>query len=181
MNRWARNLCRLVMVFAIGTAGIRNVRAQSTTPEQTAADGYYNAKDWQKAASAYEALAKANPASGQNWYRWGVALAGIGQYQKAVECYDKAGSLGFHQFSVLFRTAKAYARMGDREKAFAKLDEILNTGYGPGEIFSSDPDLLLLKDDRASPRISIRPTTTRSPASTARNTSNSISGSASGL
>jgi len=147
MNRWVRNLCRLVMVFAIGIAGTRNVRAQSATTEQTAADGYYNAKDWQKAAPAYEALAKANAASGQNWYRWGVALAGIGQYQKAIECYEKAGSLGFHQFSVLFRTAKAYARMGDREKAFAKLDEILNTGYGPGEIFSSDPDLLLLKDD----------------------------------
>ena len=92
-------------------------------------------------------LQKQKRASGQNWYRWGVALAGIGQYQKAIECYDKAGSLGFHQFSVLFRTAKAYARMGDREKAFAKLDEILNTGYGPGEIFSSDPDLILLKDD----------------------------------
>ena len=147
MNRWARNLCRLVMVFSIGIAGTRNVRAQSATTEQTAADGYYNAKDWQKAAPAYEALTKANPTNGQDWYRWGVALAGIGQYQKAIECYEKAGNLGFHQFSVLFRTAKAYARMGDREKAFAKLDEILNTGYGPAEIFSSDPDLILLKDD----------------------------------
>jgi tetratricopeptide (TPR) repeat protein len=127
------------VVFAIGILGISDVRAQSTNTEQTAADSYYNTKDWPKAAPAYEALAKANPASGQNWYRWGVALAGIGQYQKAIECYDKAGSLGFHQFSVLFRSAKAYARVGDREKAFAKLDEILNTGYGPGEIFSSDP------------------------------------------
>ena len=64
MNCWARNVCRVVLVFAIVSAGVRNVRAQSTTPEQTAADSYYNAKDWQKAAPAYEALAKANPA---NW------------------------------------------------------------------------------------------------------------------
>src|SRR4029077_16943068 len=70
MNRWARNLCRLVMVFSIGIAGTRNVRAQSATTEQTAADGYYNAKDWQKAAPAYEALTKANPTNGQDWYRW---------------------------------------------------------------------------------------------------------------
>jgi len=110
MNRWVQNLCRLVVVFAIGVAGICNAQAQSATAEQMAADGYYNAKDWQKAAAAYEALAEASPASGQNWFRWGVALAGIGQYQKAIECYDKAGSLGFHQFSVLLRTAKAYAR-----------------------------------------------------------------------
>lgn len=82
MNCWAQNVCRVVLVFAIVSAGVRDVRAQSTTPEQTAADSYYNAKDWQKAAPAYEALAKANPANGQDWYRWGVALAGIGQYQK---------------------------------------------------------------------------------------------------
>ena len=147
MNCWSRNLCFAVLVFAGGSLMATSLRAQAPTAEQTAADGYYNTKDWEKAAPAYEALAKADPTSGQDWYRWGVALAGIGQYQKAIECYDKAGTLGFHQFSVLFRTAKAYARLGDREKAFAKLDEILNIGYGPGDLFSSDPDLILLKDD----------------------------------
>lgn len=147
MNWWSRFVCRVAVVVVIGGALAATSHAQAANFEQTAADGYYNAKDWAKAAPAYESLAKANPSNGQDWYRWGVALAGIGQYPKAIECYEKAGILGFHQFSVLFRTAKAYARMGDREKAFAKLDEILESGYGPGELFSSDPDLILLKDD----------------------------------
>jgi tetratricopeptide (TPR) repeat protein len=147
MKFWSRFLRRAVLIFTSGFIVVGAAYAQAQSAEETAADGYYTAKDWAKAAPAYESLAKANPKNAQDWYRLGVALAGNGQYQKAIESYDKAGSLGFHQFSVLFRTAKAYARLGDREKAFAKLDELLNIGYGPGDLFSADPDLMLLKDD----------------------------------
>lgn len=147
MKFWNRFLRRAILIFTFSFLAAGAGYAQSQSAEETAADGYYSAKDWAKAAPAYETLANANPNNAQDWYRLGVALAGIGQYQKAIECYDKAGSLNFHQFSVLIRTAKAYARLGDREKAFAKLDEILSAGYGPGELFSSDPDLILLKDD----------------------------------
>ncbi len=147
MELWNRCLHRTVLIFVLCLAVAGAAHAQSRSPEETAADGYYTTQDWAKAAPAYEALAKSNPNSGQNWYRWGVALAGIGQYQKAIECYDKAGTLKFHQYSVLIRTAKAYAKLGDREKALAKLDEIVAAGYGPGDQFSSDPDLIALKDD----------------------------------
>lgn len=146
MKSWTTAV-RWGFCFVAISASLFSAAHAQTPPAEKTADSYYTAKDWVKTALAYETLAKANPNNAQDWYRWGVALAETGQYQKAIECYDKAGSLGFHQFSVLLRTAKAYARLGDREKALSKIDEIVNLGYGPGELLSSDADLLLLKDD----------------------------------
>jgi tetratricopeptide (TPR) repeat protein len=123
--------------------------ALQTAPQSAAAaeaERLYLANDWTKAGPAYEALTKENPSNSQAWYRWGVSLAGLGQYPKAIECYDKAESLGFHKFSVLYRKAKAYARLGDKEKAFAMIDAIFASGQAPSGM-DSDSDLLLLKDD----------------------------------
>jgi tetratricopeptide (TPR) repeat protein len=132
-----------ILIFGLALSGI--AAAQSAALDQ--ANEYYETQDWAKAAPAYEALVQANPSDAQSWYRWGVALAGIGQYQKAIECYTKAGDLKFHKFSVLFRTAKAYARLGEKEKAFQTLDKIIEIGYGPGSVLSSDADLATLSSD----------------------------------
>lgn len=147
MKSRSASVSRILLLTALCCVLPHSARAQSNSPVQAAADAYYNSQDWAKAASAYESLAKIQPSNAAAWYRWGVSLAGIGQFQKAIECYEKAGGLGFHPFSVQLRTARVYARMGNKEKAFAMLDKILDAGYGPGELFANDPDLGLLKDD----------------------------------
>jgi hypothetical protein len=140
-----------ILLFAISACAFAATSGAhpAPAPQSSAnadAEKLYLANDWTKAAPAYEALTKENPSNSQAWYRWGVSLAGLGQYQKAIDCYDKADGLGFHKFSVLFRKAKAYARLGDKEKAFAMIDAIFATGQGPSGM-DSDADLLLLKDD----------------------------------
>jgi tetratricopeptide (TPR) repeat protein len=145
MKCWKVAHVLVLTILTFGNVHVGFADDQSAGPDK--ADTYYNAQDWAEAAPAYEAKVKVNPSDAQAWFRWGVALAGIGQYQKAIDCYTKASDLKFQRLPVLLRIAKAYAKLGEQEKAFATLDKIIEIGYGPGSLLSSDPDLSILSSD----------------------------------
>src|SRR5947209_6743367 len=64
-----------------------------TPPIQSAmteADGFLQAQKWPEAAKAYEALTKTEPNNGRAWYQLGWARHGLGEYQEAIDAFQKA-------------------------------------------------------------------------------------------
>lgn len=132
----------LFALLALSAAG--PVFAQDAAAQ---ANEYFQAKDWAKAAPAYEALAQANPANGQAWFRLGLARHELGRYGEAVEAYQRARAANFPAGPVTFRTARAYAKMGDAAKACEKLEQLVQGGFANAQLLEGDGDFAALRSE----------------------------------
>jgi tetratricopeptide (TPR) repeat protein len=125
------------------------VAAQTSAPPPTMqeADSLFQARKWQEAAKAYEAVTKSDPGDGRAWTRLGVSLHSQGNYAPAVEAFRQADRLHFNRQTANFMMARAYARIGDRDNAFEALRRAISHGFGNLELFHNDPDLASLRGD----------------------------------
>ncbi len=111
------------------------------------ANAYFQAQDWAKAAPAFEAVVKANPANGAAWFRLGVARHGLGEYQKALDAYQKAREAGVAAGAVGYRSARAYAKMGNTAQALEWLEELVQGGFANAQLLENDGDLAGLRGE----------------------------------
>jgi hypothetical protein len=125
---------------APGAASAQDARAAE-------ANQYFQAQDWAKAATAYEALASANPGNAMAWFRLGQARHGLGEYQKALDAYAKARAAGTPPGAVLYRSARAYAKLGDAAKALETLEQLVQGGFANAQLIENDADLSGLRGD----------------------------------
>jgi|GEM_PF-687074 Membrane proteins related to metalloendopeptidases len=123
-------------------------------PESSAmeeARALFQAHKYAEAAKAYEAITQAEPDNGSAWYQWGLSLWEMGETTRAIDILQKADPLlaatPLMQAGVRFRVGRAYARLGDREKAFDWIDRAMRSGFPNFQLFSTDPDIGTLKDD----------------------------------
>ena len=111
----------------------------------------FRAGHFAEAAKAYEAVTVQEPDNGTAWYQWGQSLWELGETARAIEVLQKADPLlagmPMMQAGVRFRIGRAYARLKDREQAFAWLGRALESGFPNYQLFSTDPDVSTLKDD----------------------------------
>jgi tetratricopeptide (TPR) repeat protein len=80
---------------------------------------------WPGAAAAYGARAAPRPGDSLVWQRLGEARVALGEWRPAAEAFEKALSLGSpNRGMVSVSLAKAYARLGDADKALAALEGV---------------------------------------------------------
>ncbi len=147
MKNYSSNFFALFVLLTVAAA--LPVVAQNSA-QQTAMDkanAFFQAKDWANAAKAFEAITKKEPANFQAWNQLGAALFSSGKYDKAAAAYEKAVTLNSNSPITQYNLACGYARLNNKDKAFAVLNKIMSTGFFQPEQISGDADLASLQDD----------------------------------
>lgn len=120
--------------------------SQSVSPAMSQAETLYQAQKWTEAARAFEAVTKAEPANGRAWLRLGGSLHQLGRYEQAVSALQRAVEILKGPIA-MYNLASAYARLGDKEKAFEWLNKALNAGFPQVSLLQQDDDLVSLRND----------------------------------
>jgi len=139
-----RALFVVVLVLLLGQSAFAQAAGSaSPTPE---ADALFAAQKWNESASAYEAITKTNPNNGRAWYRLGFSLHSMGKYDQAVQAFQRSVAIGNNPL-VMYNLGCAYARVGDKDKAFEWLNKSISAGFAAPRL-ASDPDLEVLHSDQ---------------------------------
>jgi lipopolysaccharide biosynthesis regulator YciM len=94
------------------------------------------------------AQASADPVDAQGWFTLGVQRFDARDYRGALDAFEHARQMQFAQIGPLaMRTARAYAQLGDKEKAFTTLKTATDNGFANVEALLSENDLILLRTD----------------------------------
>jgi pentatricopeptide repeat protein len=84
----------------------------------------------------------------QEFFQLGETKYAAGDYRGAVEAYTKAAEIHYVPRPTLnIHLMRAYAHLGDRDKAFAILDQMAKNGYAGINILNADDDLVALRSD----------------------------------
>jgi tetratricopeptide (TPR) repeat protein len=147
MTRLPRTSSITLAALAICSLATTAFGGQNAAAE---AEGFFNAKDWSKAAVAYQAIASREPANGTAWFRLGLSEHELGRYAKAAEALERATTLavaGAPPFVVEYRLARAYARAGERGRSLDALAKAVEHGFAQPTLIASQPDLEPLRGD----------------------------------
>ncbi|HVR40902.1 MAG TPA: hypothetical protein VMU84_17555 [Thermoanaerobaculia bacterium] len=94
-------------------------------------------------------LAQTDPTDAQGWFRLGITRLGNADYRGALQALEKAQELKHPapvQLPLL--VARAQARLGEKEKAFASLKTAIDAGYLQTDAMNAENDFLSLRDDK---------------------------------
>jgi tetratricopeptide (TPR) repeat protein len=131
----------VILTFIVGSVG--GTVAQS--PNGTA-DQLFHEQKWAEAATAYEAAVKDNPKDAAAWYQLGMSRLALRQFEPAIEALLKNVSLKNNP-NAMYNVACAYARLGQREKAWEWLSKADANRLPPFVNIADDEDLASLRDD----------------------------------
>ncbi len=141
-------LSLLLLSFMITAISAQTAPASAVTQEMRAeANKFYQAQDWQKASDAYENIVKLEPSNPNAHYRAGNSLLNLNKNAEAVAHLEKAFSISPNAIFAQF-LAKAYARAGNKEKAYEVLDKSLTLGGISPEALSIDKDFDAIKTEQ---------------------------------
>lgn len=88
------------------------------------------------------------PTDAGGWFRLGIAKHDAGDLAGAIAAYQKAESLHFAQPVALYiREARAYAKAGRSDEAFAALKHLTDIGFASPEMLDAQNDLLSIRLD----------------------------------
>lgn len=130
-------------------AGVRSQTppASAVTAEMRAeANRYYQASEWEKAAAAYEKIVAEEPANTGAKYRLGIIQLNLDRTAEARENLAAAMAASPNAVFAL-ALARAYARSGDKTKAFETIEKSLALGGIAPETLTAEKDLAAWKDD----------------------------------
>jgi tetratricopeptide (TPR) repeat protein len=114
------------------------------------AEAAYAAKDWEKAARAYEQIAQREPKNGQAWYRLGHSLHLLKRYEPAIAAYGHAVEINPGNWRAIYNTAGAHALLGHPDQAFEWLNRLVDPGnvaFAQVGAIESDSDFASLRAD----------------------------------
>jgi hypothetical protein len=126
--------------------------AQASPPAEAAAsleraNASLAAGDLEGAASAFEAIARGDPANGAAWLGLGQAFHGREMFPEAIAALEKAESLGFAPGQTRYGLARAAARLGRVNVALTWLDRAVDAGFQALRPLQIETDLDGLRDD----------------------------------
>lgn len=88
------------------------------------------------------------PTDAGGWFRLGIAKHDAGDLAGAIAAYQKAEALHFAQPVALYvREARAFAKAGRKDEAFAALKHLTDLGFGSPEMLDAQNDLLSIRLD----------------------------------
>lgn len=144
-------LMGLAILFMISLFAAVAVPQTSSSPGVTAemqqqASAYYFASDWKNAADAYGKIVMLDDGSAIAHYRLGNSLVNLGRDTDAVPHLEKAFSTAPNSVFAL-TLARAYARVGDKSKAFEAIEKSLKTGGIAAEKLIGEKDFSAWRAD----------------------------------
>lgn len=89
----------------------------------------FQTRDWTHAATLYQTITGEEQNNKMAWFRLGVALHELRQFQQAVEPLQRAIDAGFQVTTATHRLARVYAMMNQKEKALTMLERSINLGF----------------------------------------------------
>lgn len=133
----------LIACFAAALLVCAQANAQS---KQQEADQFFQARQWTRAAQAYEEIAKAEPGNAQAWFQLGASLHEAGDYPRALGAFEQAEKAGYQPAAVvLFRQLRVHGKLNDAAKAVAMIDRLLQAGFINVQMLRTHPDLEALR------------------------------------
>jgi hypothetical protein len=138
--------CAFILVLGVSVFS-QTQSASGVTPEMRAeANKFYTASDWKKASAAYEKIVGLEAANANARYRLGNSLLNLGKASAAVSHLDNAFTASPNSVYAL-TLARAYARTGNKEKAFEVLEKSTKFGGIAPEKLTAEKDFNTFKDD----------------------------------
>jgi hypothetical protein len=117
------------------------------TPEmRAAANDAYQKQDWKNAAAAYEKIVKAEEKNVGARYRYGVSLLGAGDNVNALSQLEIVFAASPNSVFAL-ALSRAYARNGNKAKAYETLDRSITLGGIAPETLNTEPDFASVKTE----------------------------------
>ena len=121
----------------------------AVTPEmRSAANRFYQASDWTKAADAYEKIVAIEPKNPNANYRLGLSLLNLNRNAEAQKNLEIAFTTSPNAVFAL-ALARAYARTGNKAKAFDTIEKSTTLGGIAPETLTAEKDFAAWKDDAA--------------------------------
>lgn len=143
----------LVLVVMLGYLRPTDLFKSATGSEQSnqatfnTADAAYRAKDWAKAAEAYEDIVRREPANGRAWYLLGRSLHFAGKYDRAAAAFERTVENRFALHNSMFNAVCGYSLSKNKRKAFHWLKRLLTKGYSQPNQLTQEADLAYLRED----------------------------------
>lgn len=134
----------LILSAAIANPSFLHAQKNGSTTE--VADGFFEAMDWPKAASAYGEVINKEPDNMAAIFRQAYALHAMGKYNEAIEGYLKLNAKGGGPV-VSYNLACAYSLTGEKAKAFEWLEKAAEAGFSDPELLASDTDLKAIRGE----------------------------------
>lgn len=127
--------------------GLGAQEAAQDTPTIAAAQAKIRAGEFAAAAEMLETITKAQPANGIGWQLLGYAYHAQGDFERALPAHLQASKFPQSAGTGFYNAACAYARLGDKERAFGCLRQAESTGAIDMAQMDGDADLASLHDD----------------------------------
>ena len=102
---------------------------------------------WREEVPHYAAYAKAHPESGRAHYNLGYAQLLAERPEAALPAFTRALELGYRKPATLYNLACTHARLEEKDKAFERLFQAIDAGYGSAAQIRHDEDLDSLHGD----------------------------------
>lgn len=115
--------------------------------EKDSAQSDYSRQRWAPAIVLYESFVKSEPTNGRAWFNLGWALHHSREHAKAIDAFQQALKLGYHEPTSSYNIACAYAMLNQRDEAFVWLERALQAGFDSHDRLSWDSDLENLRSD----------------------------------
>ncbi|HEX5855582.1 MAG TPA: hypothetical protein VFZ57_08175, partial [Thermoanaerobaculia bacterium] len=102
---------------------------------------------WREEVPHYAAYAKAHRQSGRAHYNLAYAQLFAERPEAAVAAFTRALELGYRKPATLYNLACSHARLEEKDKAFERLFQAIDAGFGSREQIRNDEDLDSLHGD----------------------------------
>jgi beta-lactamase regulating signal transducer with metallopeptidase domain/Flp pilus assembly protein TadD len=102
---------------------------------------------WREEVPHYAAYAKAHRESGRAHYNLGYGQLLAERPEAAVAAFTRALELGYRKPATLYNLACSHARLEEKDKAFERLFQAIDAGFGSPEQIRHDEDLDSLHGD----------------------------------
>lgn len=100
-----------------------------------------------EAAEKFRAAVEAAPNFALAWQLYGYALHADGRLEEAIPAHAKAAGFPATAPTGAYNLACAHALLGQKDEAFAALEQALGAGFARWDLLAGDPDLARLRVD----------------------------------
>ena len=148
--------CAIALGLVLGAASGPRAQTAAQRPASPArdpvldeADRWLQNMEWSRAAEAYERVLRRDPNNAQAWFHLGVASSHTQDLRRAVEAFEKAGSLGLSDSpKMAWEAAMANARLKRGDRAIEWLSTVVDGGLRSA-ILTATPEFEFIRADPA--------------------------------